>query len=346
MSTLRQKWKTFTLLSIIIPVSLLVSLRLAGILSEPEGPITIAETTTLQTVKWKSERPYSHLNIRENARGLYKKEIKLSQEILIDDYHTESWGYDGSDYVVLTINATATLQTGFVNSANITFREDSENSEIRFFEVQAWPKFYSHAENLSIIDYAHHLPGSGLKAFMELTGVNRPKSVHFDGIVHWVLSSSKNETHSMEIATELVYYNGTVYKKIVQPFQLQIAPDDNDGFETAQEIREGYYPRLYIGPADVGDIRDYYKIYVAEGQRIKVDVNGTAWSWPILPNPSPNFNLYLYDPERNLVFASERENYFQSIDFVANTTGFWFIEVRVVGDYGFYSLTVSLEENQ
>lgn len=339
--TLRQRWKPLTLLSIIVPVSLLVSLRLTGILSGPEQPITIAETITLETVKWESERSYGHIDIRENVRGLYEKEIKLSQEISIEHYIAKGWGWEGLDYFTLVINLTADLQAGFVNNVNITFREDYENSMIEFFEVQAWPEFYSRAENLSIVDYEHFLWKKGLKAFMELVGENRPKSVHFDGIVHWVLSSSKNETHSMEIALELVYYNGTTYKKVVQPFQLKIAPDNNDGFETAQEIREGYYPRLYIGPSDVGDIRDYYKIYVAEGQRIKVYVNGTAWSWPISTNPSPYFGLYLYDPERNLVFASERENYFQSIDFVANTTGFWFFEVRIHGSYGFYSLGVS-----
>lgn len=339
--TLRQRWKPLTLLSIIVPVSLLVSFRLTGILSGPEGPVTIAETITLETVKWELERPYSHIHIRESVRGFYEKEIKLSQEILIYDYHTESWGYGGSDYVVLIINVTAALQAGFVNNVNITFREDYENSEIHFFEVQAWPMFYSHVENLSIIDYAHHLLGSDLKAFMELAGVNQPKSVHFDGIVHWILCNQKNKTRLMEIATELVYYNGTAYTKVVQTFQLKIAPDGNDSFDTAQEIREGYYTRLYIGPSDVGDIRDYYKIYVAKGQSIKVYVNGTAWSWSILHNPAPDFGLYLYDPERNLVVAKESRSYFEIIDVVANSTGFWFIEVRILENLGFYSLSVN-----
>lgn len=223
---MRQKWKTLTLLSIIVPVGLLVSLRLTGILPEPEGPI-IAETITLETVKWEIERPPGYINIWDNLESLYEEEIKLWQEISIDDYYTESWGYGGSDYIALMINLTASLEAGFVNSVNITFSEDYGNSEIRFFEVQAWPKFYSHAENFSISDYAHHLWGSGLKAFMELTGVDHPKRVRFDGIVHWILRSPKDKTHLMEIATELVYYNGTAFKKIVQPFQLKIALGNN-----------------------------------------------------------------------------------------------------------------------
>jgi len=221
----------------------------------------------------------------------------------------------------------------FVNNINLTFREDYENSEVRFFEVQTWPKFYAHVENLSIVNYTHHLRLGGLKAFMSLEGINRPKSVHFDGIVHWILRSPQNKTHSMEIATELVYHNGTAYKKVVQPFQLKIGPDDNDSFETAKEIHEGYYPKLYIGPED-GDKKDYYKIYAAQGQRIKITANATSIT-------APFFVLYLYDPEQNFVFASEREDHVQTIDFVVNSTGFWFIEIRIYASHGFYSIGVN-----
>lgn len=44
--------KVLTLLSVVVPVSLLVTFRLTGILPEPERPITIAETITLDTIKW------------------------------------------------------------------------------------------------------------------------------------------------------------------------------------------------------------------------------------------------------------------------------------------------------
>jgi len=105
----KQNWKALTLFSIIIVVSLLATFLLTRLLSEP---IMIAETITLETVKWESERPYGTMHVGENVRGFYEKEIKLFQEISIDDYHAGSWEYGGSDYVELWVNATVALQTG------------------------------------------------------------------------------------------------------------------------------------------------------------------------------------------------------------------------------------------
>jgi len=318
-------------------MGLLASFRLTGILS---GPIAIAETITLETVKWESERPYTNIDIKESIRGFYKNEIELLSEISVDDYHSSSLEYGGSGYIALVVNVTTHLQAGFVNSVSILLYEDYENSEINFFNVDTWPKFHAHVENLSIADYSHYQLGKGLKAFIKMTSVNRPKGAHFDGPLHWILRSPQDRSHSLEVAIEIVYYNGSAYSKVVQPFQLRIGPDDNNSFETAQEITEGYYPRFYIGARpDAGDFKDFFKIYVSQGQRIRVNVTGTDE----LLIEVPVIHLYLYDHERNLVAAKERFDYFQTLDVAAYSSGFWFIEVRLDGGHGFYSLTISQE---
>lgn len=342
---LRQRWKPLTLLSIIVPVSLLVSFRLTGILSGPEGSVTIAETMTLETVKWESERPYGMIGINDEAQSVYNGDVEIIQNILIDRYDPTNletaWIFGGGycSSISLTANITASVPVGFVKNVRLSFYEHYEDARIGIWIEN--PLF--HTKNLSIVESTSKLTGK--EAFVDLIGVNTPSSTDFWVPVRWMLRSPNNQTHQLDAISEVVYFNGTVYKKVVQPFQLKIVPDDNDSFETAEEIREGYYPKLFLGPPD-GDIKDYYKINLSQGQRIEVYVNGTSWSWPISTNPAPDFSLYLYDPERNLVVAKESRSYFEIIDDVANSAGFWFIEVRIFENLGFYSLTISLGDNQ
>lgn len=325
----RRKWVSLTLLSIVVPMSLLATFRLSGILQEP---LAISETKTLEAVMWGIERPSHMIDIRDDVKSFYDDEcVSINYSIFVNCYIQGFQDYGGSDCVNMKVDVTATANHGFISSINITFWEDYENSEVRFCEVQAWPKFYSHVENLSIVDYAHHLWGKGSKAFMELAGVNHPKSVYFHGTIHWILRSPQNKTHLMEIAVELVYFNGTAYRKIVHPFQLKIGPDDNDGFETAGEIAGTVYS-LYIGGYDTDD---YYKFYVQEGHKISIGVDMPR-------SPSPSVELLLYDPEQNYKDHVRLNNPpYPSLNFTAGFSGYWYLRVRLVGDFGFYSLTVN-----
>jgi len=328
-SILRQRRKPLALLSIIVPVSLLVSFRLTGILS---GPIAIAETITLETVKWESERPNALINLREKAQSFYDGDIAIDQSIGIHHYDPDDWGYGGSSRVSLTVNITSSVPVGYISNIRLNFLENYENARINFFGDHQ----LMNLGNLSITgfkDWARDV-------FVNLTGLNRPNKVYFWAPVHWVLRSQNNQTHLLDVVSETVYFNGTVYKKVVQPFLLKIGPDENNSFETAEEIHEGNYPKLFLGPPG-GDIKDYYKIYLIQGNRIKVYVNGTS-------SPGkPDFGLYLYDPNRNLIVAKDSGlTYFEIIDVVANSTGFWFIEVRIFENLGFYSLTISLSDNR
>lgn len=352
--------KVLTLLSIVVPVGLLTTLRLTGIL---QGPITISETITLEAVKREIERPYATIDIEEKDQSLYDGDIAINQRIDVASYDQHNWDYGGSSAVVLPVNVTASITLGYIENVRLTFYDSYLNARINFFEEHQLLKL----QNLSIVN----LKDWASEAFIILNGVNRPGRVSLWAPVHWVFRSQNNQTHKLDVLSEVVYFNGTVHKNVVQPFEFKIAPDNNDSFETAQEIHDGHYPKLFIGPPDIGDVKDYYKIYATQGQRIGVYVNGLAWSMPIFngtsylspifnvtdwswswlilgetwdpswpANPLPNFSLYLYDPERNLVAAKE-ENYIQDIDFVANSTGFWFIEVRIFENFGFYSLGVN-----
>lgn len=250
-------------------MSVLVAFRLSGVLREQP---TISMTTVLDSVKCGFERPDSDFYVPCRLNSSYANEIELNQEIIGIKFHRLNWWLDDSDDVFFTICVNASIQTGFPYSVNITIREEYENSRVYFDEISSWPGIFYNPENLTLADYAEFLQGTGPKAFMTLVNNNFSKSVHFDGKIFWVLESAQNRTHSLEVGLDVVYWNGTVYKKVVQPFFIEIAHDDNNSFQTAAEIHEGNYSG-YVG---ANDPIDYYKIYLTPGQETNVNINATS----------------------------------------------------------------------
>ena len=316
--------KALILLSIAVPMSLLAIFKLTGVLHEPT---IVPETTTLETIKREFERPRLRVEIRETAEGSYRdNNASILYSVFMGGYYEGSARYGSSDYVLLTTNVTATVREGYIESVHWVFREDYENARINFFEEH---QFFQ-LENLSIVD----LKDWSKQVFINLSGVNRPTSVYFWTPVDWVLRSPYNQTHRMEIISEVTYFNGTAYRKVVQPFYLKIRPDDTNSFDTADTINSGTtYTKLYLGGYDD---EDYYKIHLNEGCFIKVEANGTS-------SPMPDFYLDLYDPSRNRKARSPSHGYSHFVTFTADSSGDWFIRTRLYENWGFYSLNVSVE---
>jgi hypothetical protein len=322
------------LLSIMVPLSLFVSFRLTGVL---HGPVAITETVTLNPAKWQIERPDgTGVGINEIVTANYENDVTFEPQIWVTKY----WNYDpavGSDFVEFMVNVSATVRTGFVYSANVTFWEDHDNSYLYLF-----PMVSSGVQNLSVASYEYLLRSSGLKAFITLAAVNEPKIVYFADWVHWFFFSPYNYTHSMEVDVDLVYYNGSVFNRVVQPFFLKIGPDNNNDFQDATEITLGNYTRMYIG---FNDAVDYYKIQLDQGQRVSVYAYGTP---KLTVNDSEAvFNLYVYDPEQKLFAEAIGPGpsgwyHTQELEFTSNSTGFWYIKIQdIPHSYGFYAMEVS-----
>jgi hypothetical protein len=329
-----KNWKTALLLSVIIPISLLTSFKLSGILREP---LAITETNVLSAEKADFERPYGSALMNETLNAFYSQElISADLSICLTNFFSVFSLYGGSDVVNISTNVTTVVAQGFINNINITFLEEYQYSQIWLREPQNWPSIYDDYENLMFIDYAHTLRQKGLKAFMEFGGTNRPKSVHLSVQgVDWVLRTPKNHAHKLSINMELTYFNGTAYKKVVQPFQIQIAPDNNNSFEEAQTIAQGTYSKLYLGGYDWVD---YYKIYVPRYCLIQVR------AYEMMPEPQvhPDFNINLYDPERKWKTGSSSSNYSHTVSYTADSAGEWFIQTLIDRNFGFYELQICL----
>jgi hypothetical protein len=288
--------------------------RFTGALWEP---MRVSETKILETVKWEVEKPYYEIKIDDDVKSFYSDEY-----ISIDFMIFVLKGKDG--LLQLWMNSTATFKIGFANSFNITFREEYQSSQVFLHQ----PDSYVNAGNLSLVDYADGSKIRGLKAFMELAGVNRPKKVHFGSFADWYLGIPWPFASQIEVRMELVYHNGTGYKRIVQPFQLKIGPDENGNFEHAKSIHQGVYSKLYLGGEDTCD---FYKIYTDEGYTISINATGFLF-----------FYLNLYNPERELKANLSKIYRTESINFTVDSTGEWFIQLGVDIGHGFYSLTINM----
>jgi len=207
-----REMKALFILSIVVPLGFLTTLRLTGILPEP-----ITETTTLETIKWEFQRPNQSVILDETLKSQYSSgEISTITRIRIGKYANDDPIL--GDFVTLGVstNLTTIVPNTFVASVYVVLDMDNQSS-IGWLITDG---ISYDAENLSLTGYAGG--HQGLRAYVSLKGVEQPKSAYFSAGTYWFLRTPHSQTHQLEVAYELTYYNGTAYKKVVQPFQLKL----------------------------------------------------------------------------------------------------------------------------
>ncbi|MGQ9459969.1 MAG: hypothetical protein ACUVRA_01890 [Candidatus Bathyarchaeaceae archaeon] len=324
--------KVLTLLAVVLPVSLLVSFRLAGILQEPK---TIIETITLEAVEWEIERPDVIWGpINEIVQNTYTDDgCSILFDILIASYITGPDRYGGSDFLSLGAEVKANVSEGFVEGLRISFSENYSGSQIDILE-QDFP-ISENLETRNVVDYVDGAGGigEGLKGYVEADGVNKPSHVYYRIWVDWILRSPENESHEMEVSLQLTYNNGTAFKKVVLPIILKLSEDAGDTFETAKEISFGNYTgwiRITTDP------EDFFKVWMEEGKTVNIHLSPKPYLGKIL-------ELHFYNTSRDLV-ASACSEIQEEITYTINQSGWWYI--RVVNPHsGFTQYELSIQES-
>jgi len=328
-----KRWEAVLLFSVIVPIGLLATFRLTGVL---HGPLTISRTTTADTVYWNMSRPAGILNIEEKITNTYHEDaFSSSLNIHLWTYveNKEMYSYN-DDVLWLSLTANANTSFGFIYSMHI------ESSETDEYAVLDFGEHFSGSTELYNLTQKKVVDGSHLqKAVFEAISIGQPKECELKmGSRVWVFFDENDLDHWVTITLEIVYFDGAIYRQVSIPIRLGILLDKNDSFETAFEIQPGTYPKLFLGRYDA---QDYYKIYLAQGQKIDVHVDTTPY---IAGNPSPVFELYLYDPTRILKANSTNGlEYYRTVSVISDSTGYWYIETRIITCYGFYTLTVIVQ---
>ena len=206
----RLEWNKKTASAFAVAAALIIVLVVA--LNPRE--ITIAENTTLEPVVWTFQRPKNSVLILDKLDATYADGVSANMYVLIIRYLNESQFGDAYDFlhISMAINATTSNPNGYIESVNVLVQKDQE-STLGWEEIEL--------ENLSL---AARAVGYRLEtqAYIKLAGVNHTSSVHAWTITHWKLRTPNTQSHQLEVAYEIVYYNGTAYNKVVQPFQLDI----------------------------------------------------------------------------------------------------------------------------
>lgn len=205
--------KAFFILSIVAPVGILISLRLTGILQEP---ITISETITLDAVKEEFERPTQTITLGNELDSSYTgDEISANIHVLMGTYGDDDPAFN-YDFVIVevTTNLTVTNLDSFIEGVYVVIHKDNQSTI-------SWMETKLRFENLSLIKLTQGYR-QNTQSYIRLTGVNQSRSVYLSATVFWSILTPNNQTHLMEVSFELTYYNGTAYKKVVQPFQLKM----------------------------------------------------------------------------------------------------------------------------
>jgi hypothetical protein len=112
----------------------------------------------------------------------------------------------------LFIGATETNPNGFVQSVDIQLHEEPQGSPIDWLPTMLVP------ENLSLQSV-----NSGFSdAYASLTDPNRTRNTSFSATILWEFFTQGNVTYHMQATDEITYYNGTAFKKMIQPFDLTL----------------------------------------------------------------------------------------------------------------------------
>ncbi len=334
----RRKWVISSVaIAIIVPVSL-VMLSLNGFFSQSPTP----EGITAETVTWEIERPSEMPDIHQVAENAYtNEEASLNLTIYVGGYIEEMMDYGDNDFLYMNVSVAAEVGNGFVKNVNITFYNDTQPSQVRWanwYRLNGRLHYTGQFENLSVADYSQYRESEQyMKASTNLEGINKPSAVYFNAPAHWILRTANDKSHQITVASEITYYNGTAYKKVVLPIVLRVIADAGDSFETARTISFGNHTG-FIHWGD--DPEDYYKIWLDEDQVVSMQLS--------MPEPRGLYlDLYFYSPDGSLVVnsSSRKPDSIEQITYTINQSGNWYIQVSNPPS-AFTLYTLSIEAKQ
>ncbi len=216
-----RKWLSLAVLAIIIPISVLTTFKLTGIIPEPPN----TETIEVDTVSWNMTRPSSTASFHGvTVENFYGDDIvPISLGVHVNTYfeNDECWG----DSLWVTVNGTIQVQRGFIHSMCIRFSQTDENAFLSIHTLVPlgssdrlkYPKLYN-LEMQNLVSFG----SIGQEACASAVGVNQPKNSSLEVVVSWHFLDPNNISHWITASLETVYFNGTAYRKVIMPIRLEV----------------------------------------------------------------------------------------------------------------------------
>jgi len=210
----RTQTKAFFILSIIVPVGLLATFRLTGILQEPLSPLTV----TAQEVVWNIRHPAAEMDIAEEVINFYSDNITLvSLNVFVVEYEQSYlfYGIPESHGLRLMLSGAVNVSGGFIHSIILRFSQLDSNSTLDIMEDSDAVETY----NTKLERICDWLSDS----YVEGYGVNQPKYCKLSINARWsFLDIEKNVEHYMRTDLEVTYFDGTTYRRVIVPIRLGV----------------------------------------------------------------------------------------------------------------------------
>jgi len=219
---MNQHRKSIFIASVILPVLLFATL---GFTTISNGNIRIAETRTLETVTWNGTRTGEHFQyFGDSLNSTYiDDEFSVSMRLLVLNYFGPEMlpGYPAWLGLYVEINVSVKAPLGFIYGINVSFHQ----SDLVDWNVPGLPSTTERPQELVLVQPSKSLvvktAYEGPNAFMYLLGQNNSRSVSCGAVPQWQFSSN-NAIHSLAVDYHITYFNGSAYKVLIQPFQLEV----------------------------------------------------------------------------------------------------------------------------
>lgn len=215
-----RRWISLALMSVIVPISLLATFRLTGILPEPPTP----ETINVETVPWNMSRPVNVdiITIDKWTKNSYTDNIAFIElSIQFVGYWENKpgwWPSDGDDDAIyLRIVATANVSEGFIYSMIIKFPEVDADAVLYIDQNKGFRELINLKEGL--ISWSSKYKKG---AYFEALAFNQPKDALLSIMAYWVLQDQNNIDHWLTVTLETTLFNGTAYQKMIMPMRLGV----------------------------------------------------------------------------------------------------------------------------
>jgi len=220
LESFKKKWVSIALLSVVVPVGLLVSFRLTGILQEPLTP----EIIELEAANWNMTRPTLNntgaVPLDENVVNSYEDSVaSMFFKVGVGAYYENDsafpfWGYDG---LIIRLNATARVTKGFVYSLVFKFALQEGNAIVETWEDPDVIELYNVRSANLRDDWWIEEP------YAEFYGENQPKDCRAKFQAAWVFLDENSMDQQMSTTLEVTYFDGTVYRRAVLPILLKVS---------------------------------------------------------------------------------------------------------------------------
>ena len=199
----------------LVPVSLLATFRIVGVIPEPELEPHVSETITLETMQWQMERPQTLVGFDDNARSVYADDflsISVDVRIYVDN---DDWSGDFLEGWALF--------SGSISTVVARFQPIDPDSIIDIDEevFQNPPRYPTAVANMTLVD-VKGVGTNSTEAYARAKATSSPSSLAV--VTYWLFYDviENNKDHKLKMTFEVTYFNGTVYRRILAPVTLEV----------------------------------------------------------------------------------------------------------------------------